>query len=175
MKRFAYVALLFAGACTSGVGTGTGSLDGVDPAAKSATATAFQGENGAGVKVHGWKIEFFDDAPGADCLSADLNVVAKIGIFTNTEVASQPQALLTIGDIPIVAMSPPQVQGNAAAVMSANGSGDITGLMTVEEFHLTADAKHGDHIKATLTATGVSTNGPVPISGSFDTAVCVEE
>jgi hypothetical protein len=175
MKRFAYVALLFAGACTSGVGTGTGSLSGVDPAPKSATATPFQGENGAGVTVHGWKIEFFDDAPGADCLSADLNVVAKIGIYTNVEVASQPQALLQIGDISITAMSPPNVLGNAAAVMSANGSGDIQGNLTIEEFHLTPDAKHGDHIKASLTATGVSSNGPNTIAGSFDTAVCVEE
>ncbi|NVB80864.1 MAG: hypothetical protein HOV81_20875 [Kofleriaceae bacterium] len=174
MKRFAYVALLFAGACTSGVGTGTGSLMGVDPAPKSATATAFQGENADGVKVHGWKIEFFADEPGADCFSTDLDVVAKIGIFTNTPVADAPQGLLQIGDISIVAMSPPKVLGNAAAVMSANGSGDITGNLKLDQFRLTADAKHGAHIIGSLTATGVSSNGPVSMSGMFDTDVCVE-
>jgi hypothetical protein len=175
MKRFAYVALLFAGACTSGVGTGTGSLSGVDPAAKSATATAFQGENGAGVKVHGWKIEFFADEPGADCFSTDLEVVAKIGIFTNTPVTEAPQGLLQIGDIALVAMSPPNVLGDAAAVMSANGSGDITGNINIAQFRLTADAKHAAHITGTLTATGVSSNGPVTMTGAFDTDVCVEE
>ena len=175
MKRFAYLALLMAGACTSGIGTGTGSVTGIDPMPKSATATAFEGEDGSGTKVLGWKIEFFEESPGEDCFSAELNVLAKIGIYTKTAAGSAPQALLQTGGISIVLESPPVVVAEAAAVMSAEGLGNIQGQMTIDTFHLTPDAKHADRIMGTITAGASSGSGPVTISGEFDTPVCVEE
>jgi hypothetical protein len=175
MKRFAYLALLFAGACSGGIGTGTGSVEMVTPSAQSATATPFEGEDGSGTKVMGWKIEFFEQAPGEDCFSADLNVVAKIGIYSNMAVGDGPQAILPQGEIQIVTMSPPTVLGQAAAVMSANEIGAIAGTLIIDDFHLAPDAKHADHIKGHFIVGGMSSNGDVSFTGSFDTDVCVEE
>lgn len=175
MKRFAYLALLFAGACSSGIGTGTGTVEVVTPAAKSATATSFEGEDGSGTKVMGWKIEFFEQSPGEDCFSADLNVVAKIGIYTSMAVGEAPQALLSPGEIPIVTMSPPTVIGQAAAVMSANDIGAIAGTLTITDFHLAPDAMHADHLVGNFVVGGTGPDGDVSFTGSFDTDVCVEE
>lgn len=176
MKRIAYLALLMAGACTTGLDTGTASLTGVTPAPKSATVTAFEGEDGTGTKVLGWKIEFFEEAPGQDCLSAELNVVAKIGIYTKDAAGSKPQSLLSIGGITIVTQSPPTVLAAAAAVMSADGVGMIQGQLTIDEFHLTPDAMHVDHIKGTVSAAGTDGNGgAVNLDGAFDSGICVEK
>lgn len=177
MKRFAYLALLFAGACSSGIGTGTGSITVVDPSPMSATATPFEGEDMAGTKVMGWKIEFFEQKPGEDCFSAELNVVAKIGIYTNMAVGSAPQGLLVPGGISVITDNPPPTSPDVAAVavMSANGIGSIHGQLNIEDFHLTPDAMHGDHITGNFIVGGTSDMGTPTLMGEFDTDVCVEE
>jgi hypothetical protein len=145
------------------------------PAVKSVGARVFSGPDGSGNNVMGWKLEFFEQGPGADCLSTDTKVVARLGIYTNTpDDGKTDQALLAIGDIPIVTVSPPVVNGQAAAVMSAMGVTITSGSMTITDFHL-SDATHGDRIKGTVTAGGMDgTGNPVSVTGMFDAPYCPE-
>jgi len=178
MQRIACLLIGITAACGGGTDSGPANLTGVMPAAKSVGARTFAGPDGSTppVNVLGWKLEFFEQDPGADCLSADTKVVARVGIYTNqADDGVKPQALLAIGDIPIVVASPPPVNGAAAATMSAEGANMIQGLVSITEFHL-ADAMHGDRIKGTITAGGQDgAGGGINISGTFDAPYCPEE
>jgi hypothetical protein len=179
MQRIACLLIGIAAACGGGTDSGPANLTGVMPPAKSVGARTFSGMDGSSpaMTVLGWKLEFFENDPGADCLSTDTKVVASIGIYTNqVDDGVKPQALLAVGDIPIVVTSPPPVNGAAAATMSAMGVVNPTGIVTITEFHRTPDNMHGDRIKGTVTAGGQDgQGGGISITGTFDAPYCPEE
>ena len=173
MQRFLLIGLL--AACTSGTATGEATLN-TTPAAMSAAAETFTGDDAEGNSVLGWKILFFQSGPGSDCLEG--TVVASVGIYTNEAAGSKPQALLVNGGIAIVAQSPPSLMASTrAATMSATGIATITGQLTITEFHLTADAKHADRIKGTIAAGGTDSGSGAGIilDGTFTAPVCTDQ
>lgn len=177
MQRIACLLIGITAACGGGgTDSGPANLTGVMPPAKSVGARTFAGPDGNGMNVRGWKLEFFEQGEGADCLSSETKVVARIGIYSNQpDDGMDVHALLQVGDIPIVVASPPPVNGAAAATMSAEGANMIQGLVSITEFHL-SDATHGDRIKGTVTAGGMDgTGGGVSIMGTFDAPYCPEE
>ena len=177
MQRLACLLIGITAAACGGGGTDSGpaTLMGTVPPGKSVGARTFAGKDGNMVDVLGWKIEFFEQGPGADCLSSDTKVVARIGIYTSTpDDKMTDQAILKVGDIPIVTTSPPPVSGDAAATMSAEGVNGLQGVVSITEFHL-ADIKHGDRIKGTVTAGGMDgTGNPISVTGTFDAPYCPE-
>jgi hypothetical protein len=176
MQRIACLLIGICAACGGGTESGPANLTGVMPPAKSVGARTFTGLNGNMMDVLGWKLEFFEQGEGADCLSEDTNVVASIGIYTTqANDGMDGHALLQIGDIPIVTTSPPPVNGAAAAVMSAEGVIITSGVLTLTEFHL-SDTTHADRIKGTVTAGGMDGTGvAVSVTGTFDAPYCPEE
>ena len=126
-----------------------------------------------GADVMGWTIDFFDAGSGADCLSADVKVLASVGIFTNqTPDATHKKAMLATGDIVIVTTSPPTVTGNAAATMGAEGVNAIVGTINISEFHLRTDLT-ADRISGTLNAGGTDGMGNAKaVTGMFSAPVC---
>jgi hypothetical protein len=177
MQRIACLLIGITAACGGGgTDSGPANLTGVTPAAKSVGARTFNGPNGNMVDVLGWKLEFFEQEPGADCLSSDTKVVASIGIYSSQpNDGVKPQALFQIGDIPVVTTSPPPVTGQAAATMSAMGAINLQGIITLTEFHL-SDAMHADRIKGTVNVGGQDGNGGgVSVTGTFDAPYCPEE
>jgi hypothetical protein len=177
MQRFVCLLIGITAACGGGTESGPASLTGTIPPGKSVGARLFEGPDGEGNMVLGWKIEFFEQGPGADCLSAETKLVAAIGIYTRQAAGSQPQALLEVGvGIPITTMTPPIVNGHAAANMSGEGVVIQSGLLTITEFHLLPDAKHADRIKGTVSAGGNDgTGNPVQVDGTFEAPYCPEE
>jgi len=175
MQRLACLLLGIAAACGGGTESGPANLTGVMPPAKSVGARTFIGDDGNMVRVHGWKIEFFEQGPGADCLSSETKVVASIGIYTNQPDDGRAQGILAIGDIPIVPVNPPPVAGAAAAFMSAKGVTIQSGLVMITEFHL-VDVTRGDRIKGEIVAGGMDgAGGDVSVTGTFDVPYCPEE
>lgn len=177
MQRFACLLIGITAACGGGTDSGPATLSGVTPPAMSVGARIFAGPDGDGNQVLGWKLEFFEQAPGADCLSADTKVVAAIAIYTkDPDDGSKEQAMLATGDISIVTDNPPKVNGNATATMSAEGVVISSGIVSITEFHLT-DLTHADRIKGTVTAGGMDagTGAAVAVSGEFDAPYCPEE
>jgi hypothetical protein len=172
MQRLAALFMVISAACTSGTATGSASLTGV--AVKAAAVETFEDVDAGGTKVMGWNILLYEQAPGGDCLEG--TILAKVAIYTNQAVGSAPQALLQTGGISIVVDKPPMVLSNAAANMTAEGVGSITGLVNIDEFHLTPDAKHADNIKGSISAGGFdSAEAGVSLSGSFDAPICTED
>jgi hypothetical protein len=175
MQRIACLLIVLSAACGGGTESGPATLSGVIPAPKSAGARVFEGADGEGNMVLGWKIEFFEQAPGADCLSEDTKVVAAIGIYTRMAAGTQDQAILPLGSIPIVVQSPPVVNGNYAANMSAMGVTIQSGAIALTEFHL-KDLAHADRLKGDVTAGGMDGMGNgVSVMGNFDVPYCPEE
>ncbi len=175
MQRIACLLIGIATACGGDdTASGPATLTGTTPVGKSVGARTFSGPDAAGNKVLGWRLEFFEQGPGADCLSVDTKVVASIGIYTNQADGSKPQALLPTGDISIVAQNPPSVAGQSAATMAAQGVTITSGVMTISEFHL-SDTEHADRIKGTVTAGGMDgTGNPIAVEGTFDAPYCPE-
>ena len=173
MQRLACLLLTTAAACTSGTGTGEAMLSNTNTPVKSAAAKPFKGADGAGNMVLGWKIELYKNDPGSDCTSATK--IAIVAVYSNMAATSGDQALLSTGGITLVAMSPPMVQGSATANLSLTDGGiSITGgLVTLTDFHLTADAKHADTMSGTISAGGMDGSGNgVTLDGSFTAPVC---
>ncbi|HEY5921293.1 MAG TPA: hypothetical protein VIV11_06465 [Kofleriaceae bacterium] len=177
MQRIACLLIGITAACGDSTASGPATLTGTTPPGKSVGARTFAGLDAEGVEVLGWKLEFFEQGPGADCLSAETNVVASIGIWTKQPAGTQPQALLDVGvGIPITTMSPPMVNGSAAATMAAEGVVIQSGLLTISEFHRTPDNMHADRIKGTVTAGGNDGAGnPLQVDGTFEAPYCPEE
>lgn len=172
MQRLVALFMVISAACTSGAATGAASLSGTD--VKAAAIEAFEGADAGGTKVMGWNILFYEEGAGGDCLEG--TILAKIAIYTNQASGSAPQALLQMGGISIVNDKPPMVVASAAANMTAEGVGSITGLVNIDEFHLTADAMHADNIKGSVSAGGFdSAEQGVSLEGSFDAPLCAEE
>lgn len=145
--------------------TGDATLTGVLPPGKSSSATPFD----IGL---GWTINFFESEPGSDC-TREEDVIATISIFTNQ--TGKPQAILATGDVPIVVQAPPTVIGDAAANMSANLISEITGTVSITDFHVTPDGTHGDLITGTVEAGGKTASGTdVLMSGTFAAPLCEE-
>lgn len=178
MQRFACLLIGITAACGGGTDSGPATLSGIDPPGKSVGARLFSGPDSAGNQVLGWKLEFFEQAPGADCLSADTKVVASIAIYTNqADDGSKEQAILATGDIAIVKENPPTVNGNAVATMGTKDGIVIqSGIVTISEFHLT-DLTHADRIKGTVVAGGMDggTGQAISLSGDFDAPYCPED
>lgn len=176
MQRIACLLIGITAACGGGTDSGPAELTGVVPPGKSVGARTFHGLDGNMMDVLGWKLEFFEQGPGADCLSSETIVVASIGIYTNQPYDGvKPQAILLTGEIPIVPTSPPPVAGAAAATMSAKGVAITSGQLTISEFHL-VDTMHADRIKGTIVAGGMDgTGNPISVNGSFDAPYCPEE
>jgi hypothetical protein len=176
MQRLACLCFVITAACTSGTSTGEASLSNTTPPVMSAAAETFTGADASGAEVMGWKIILFKDSPGSDCLEG--TVISTIGIFTNTPAGSKPQALLPDGGISIVAQSPPSLMASErAATMSVSGVATVTGLLTITEFHLTADAMHADRISGTIAAGGTDgdTGEGILLDGTFEAPVCEEQ
>ena len=174
MQRLACLLLTTAAACSSGTGTGEAMLSNTNTPVKSAAAKPFMGADGAGNMVLGWKIELYKNDPGSDCTDGPTKV-AVLALYSNMPATSGDQALLSTGGITLVAMSPPMVQGSATANLSLTDGGiSITGgLVTLTEFHLTADAKHADTMSGTISAGGMDgTGNGVTLDGMFTAPVC---
>jgi hypothetical protein len=175
MQRIACLVIALTAACGGGTESGPATLSGVMPAPRSAGARVFEGADGEGNMVLGWKIEFFENSPGADCLSEETKVVAAIGIYTRMTAGTQDQAILPLGSIPIVTQSPPVVNGNYAANMSAMGVTIQSGAINLTEFHL-VDIAHADRLKGDVVAGGKDgTGNDVSVMGNFDVPYCPEE
>jgi len=176
MHRLACVCVVLASvvlACSSGKGTGEATLMGPAASTKSVTASSFDGSDGSGNMVRGWRLDFFEAGPGADCTDAGLKVSATIAIFTS--MASDKGMVATLpapAEIPIVTKSPPIVQGQAAATMGTDDIGGIVGSLNIDTFHL--DAKSNpDEIDGSITAAGTDgTGNSANITGTFKAPVC---
>ena len=174
MQRLSLVvALLFVVACGgSGFESGAAMLTSITPPAMSASAVSFVGPDGAGTMVMGWTIDFFEQGAGADCASAEVHVVASVGLFTNQAPVMGKKAMLATGDIVIVTTSPPTVTGNAAATMGAEGINSIVGTVTITDVHLKTDLST-DKISGTINAGGSDGQGVAKsITGTFAAPVC---
>jgi hypothetical protein len=174
MQRLGCLAIVLTAACGSGTSTGAASLSGLTTTVKAAASEPFIGPDAAGNMVHGWSILLYENEAGGDCLEG--TVLAKIGIFTNMKESDGPQGLLSTGGISIVKDSPPNVAGNAAANMTADGISSVeSGQVNITEFHLTPDAKHADRIKGSVTAGAFLPDMVgVQLDGSFDAPICTE-
>jgi hypothetical protein len=172
MHRLACVCVVLA-ACSSGKGTGEATLMGPTVATKSVTATSFDGADGSGSMVRGWRLDFLEAGPGTDCTDNSIKVSATIGIFTS--MASDKGMVATLpapADIPIVVTSPPMVQGQAAANMGAEGVNNIVGNLHIDTFHLNAQSKP-DEIDGSITAGGTDGTGTgISVTGTFKAPVC---
>jgi hypothetical protein len=172
MQRLACLFLMISAACTSGTSTGTATLS--NTSVKAAASEPFVGPDAAGNQVMGWTILLYEQEAGGDCLEG--TVLAKIGIYTNQVSGSAPQAILPLGGVSIVTDSPPMLVSMTAANMSAEGVGAIQGLVSVSEFHLTADAVTADRIAGTISAGGYdSAEASVALTGMFVAPICTEE
>ena len=143
-------------------------------ATKSVTASSFDGADGTGAMVRGWRLDFFEAGPGADCTDGSLKVSATIGIFTTMASDKGMVAMLPApAEIPIVTTAPPTVQGQAAANMGAEGIGNIAGSLHIDTFHLNAQSKP-DEIDGSISAAGAdnSSGAAVNVSGTFMAPVC---
>jgi hypothetical protein len=172
MNRLACL-LVFAAACGgSGFETAEAMVTGIVPSPQSASATSFNGADGAGNMVMGWKISLWEQGAGADCMSNDTHRVAAISIYTNQPVVSGKKAMLDTSEIGIVTDSPPTVNGTYAATMGAEKIGSIVGQVSITDFHLKPDLT-ADDIKGSVNAAGNDMNGAnVAISGTFEAPVC---
>jgi hypothetical protein len=172
MHRLACICVVLA-ACSSGKGTGAATLMGPTIATKSVTATSFDGADGSGTMVRGWRIDFLEAGPGTDCTDNSVKVSATIGIFTTMPSDKGMVATLPVpADIPIVVMAPPSVQGQAAANMGVEGVNNVVGSVHIATFHLNAQGKP-DEIDGTVSAGGTDANGAgVNVTGTFMAPVC---
>jgi hypothetical protein len=172
MYRLAGISVVLA-ACSSGTGTGPATLTGPTIGTKSATATAFFEADATGTKVRGWTIDFFEAGPGADCTDGGLKVSASLGIWTNQPADGKKVATLdSAGEISIITMNPPMINGNAVGIMGAEGIGQIVGGVTITNFHLAANGTP-DKIEGTINAGGVNSGGnSVAVTGMFTAPVC---
>lgn len=172
MQRLGCLFVVICAACGGGSATGTASLTGL--AVKAAASETFVAADAAGNQVMGWNILLYEQEAGGDCQEG--TVLAKVAIFTNQAAGSKPQALLTTGSISIVTEAPPTVVAATAANMGAEGVGSITGLIAIDEFHLTPDAMTADRISGTISAGGFdSAQQGVSLTGEFTAPICTDE
>ena len=172
MHRLAGICVVLA-ACSSGTGTGAATLMGPTAATASATATPFFDVDAGGTKVRGWTIDFFEAKAGADCNDNSLKVSASLGIWTNQPAdGNKVGTLQSAGQISIVTMNPPMINGDAVAIMGAEGVGQIVGIVSIDEFHLDAGGKP-DKITGEINAGGLGNDGgSVNVTGMFTAPVC---
>jgi hypothetical protein len=155
MKRLVLVILA---ACGGGTGTGMATLTGVMPEIKSASMDAFVDASGN----MGWKVNFTDGSKGSDCNEGTIR--ATLAIYT-VQPDNGMGAQLESGDILIITMSPPNVQGTAAANMGAEGVSGVTGTFTLTDFYK-------DHLDGNINAGGTAGGSSVALTGSFHAPTC---
>lgn len=172
MHRLAGICVVLA-ACSSGTGTGAATLMGPTVATNSATATPFFDVDAGGTKVRGWTIDFFEAKAGADCTDNSLKVSASLGIWTNQPAdGNKVGTLQSQGQISIITMNPPMINGDAVGIMGAEGVGQIVGIVQIDEFHLDAGGKP-DKITGEINAGGLGNDGgSVNVTGMFTAPVC---
>jgi hypothetical protein len=172
MHRLAGICVVLA-ACSSGTGTGAATLMGPTVATNSATATPFFDVDAGGTKIRGWTIDFFEAKAGADCTDNSLKVSASLGIWTNQPAdGNKVGTLQSAGQISIITMNPPMINGDAVAIMGAEGIGQIVGIVQIDEFHLDAGGKP-DKITGEINAGGLGNDGgSVNVTGMFTAPVC---
>ena len=174
MLRLAGLLVVFAACGGSGFNTGAAMLTGITPTIMSSGANSFTQADGSGTMVMGWTVFFFSAGVGSDCLSSDVKTIASVGIFTDQSPdATHKKATLATGDIVIAAMSPPTVNGTAAAAMGAGGISNIVGTITIDTFDLRADGT-ADRIDGSMNAGGTDTTSGagVSITGTFMAPIC---
>jgi hypothetical protein len=166
-RVLATLVLTFAACGGSGFNTGEATVTGVTPAVHSASISAFLTTTTP--PTMGWTIDFIEPGAGTDCMDTQNNIVASIGIYTNqADDGKHVGATLTTGDITIVTMAPPTVNGTAAANMAVTGLHGVVGTVTVTDFYK-------DHIYGTINAAGTDSGGTgVAITGTFKAPICVK-
>ena len=96
MRGIACVLLVLAACGDDGTPTEAASLMGTTMAVKSAYSKSFNGVDGSGAAVLGWKVDFVNATVGTGCKADGVKVIAKIA-STSTEAPSgrleQPTAM----------------------------------------------------------------------------------
>jgi len=159
-------------ACSSGFETGPATLTGITPAIMSAGANSFTEADGSGNTVLGWKVEFFSNGSGYDCLSNNADEEADLLIFTNQPPGGGKKAMLTEGDISIVPDNPPTATAGEAAHFSIDGVSGVSGDVNITYLHLNS-SNTMDRIEGTVTSAGTAdAGGNTPVNGMFVAPVC---
>ena len=150
---------------SSGFNTGAAMIDAV-PKVKSASALPFTGPDGAGNKVLGWKVEFYSNDKGTDCMGDGIEVLADLVIYTNQPASGAKYATINQGDISVVTTAPPTVSGTTAANVDANGFSMVSGLASITDAYL-------DHINGSISASGTDSGGNAKaINATFTAPAC---
>jgi|KBSMisStandDraft_5_1062788.scaffolds.fasta_scaffold1526690_1 hypothetical protein len=165
--------LVVVAACGSQFPTGPADLTGINPAVMSAGAVSFSGSDGAGNIVLGWKLQFFANGSGFDCLSTSANEVADIDIYTNQTPNGGAKAMLSPSEISIVPDNPPTAQGDVGvAHMPVNGIHSVNGGVMLSAVHINS-SNEIDRFVGMVNAAGTSDAGDtIDITGMFTAPVC---
>jgi len=174
MVRFAALFGVVVIACGgSGFETGPADLTGISPAIMSAGSVSFTGSDGSGNQVLGWKLQFFSNGSGYDCLSNDANELADLDIYTSQAPSGSMRATVTPGDLPIVPANPPTVSGTAAAHFAIDGIHQVNGDLTLTDVHINTSSNQIDRFEGMVTAAGTSDAGDtINVAGVFTAPVC---
>ncbi|HEY1818109.1 MAG TPA: hypothetical protein VGG74_37460 [Kofleriaceae bacterium] len=173
MRRLASLLVVVVAACGSSFQTGPADLTGITPAIMSAGAVSFTGSDATGATVLGWKLQFFSNGSGYDCLSNNANELADIDIFTNQPPNGDARATLQAGaDLNIDPNNPPTVAGTAVAHMAVDGIKQVNGDLMLTDVHITS-SNEIDRIGGMVNAAGMSASGDtIEITGTFTAPVC---
>jgi hypothetical protein len=166
--------LVVVAACGSKFQTGPASLTGITPMIQSAGAVSFTGSDASGNVDLGWKLQFFSNGSGYDCLSNNADELADIDIYTDQQPNGNARATLQGGaDVPIVQANPPMVNGTAVAHMPVTGIAQVNGDLTLTDVHINTSSNEIDRIEGMVTAAGTSDSGDtINITGTFIAPVC---
>ena len=166
--------LVVVAACGTQFPTGPADLTGINPAVMSAGAVSFTGSDGSGNIVLGWKLQFFTNGSGFDCLSTSADEVADIDIFTNQTPNGNAKAMLVSGqEVSIVPDNPPTAQGGAVAHMPINGIHSVNGGVMLTDVHVNQSSNEIDRFVGMVNAAGTSDAGDtIDITGMFTSPVC---
>jgi hypothetical protein len=175
MVRFAALFGVVVIACGgSGFETGPADLTGISPAIMSAGAVSFTGSDGSGNQVLGWKLQFFSNGSGYDCLSNSADELADLDIYTNHAPSGSMRAMVTVGDTPIVPANPPTATGTGpAAHFAIDGIHQVNGDLTLSDVHINTSSNQIDRFVGMVTAAGTSDAGDtINVAGMFTAPVC---
>jgi hypothetical protein len=172
MSRLAAL-LVVAAACGTQFPTGPADLTGINPAVMSTGTVSFMGSDGSGDVVLGWKLQFFSNGSGFDCLSNSADEIADIFIYTSQAPSGGMKAMLSPGDMTIDPTNPPNVSGTATAHMAVTGIHQVSGDLMLTDVHVNTSSHQIDRFAGTVNAAGTSDAGDtIDITGMFTSPVC---